>query len=353
MGSASTRPSAASTSTRSTESGSTRDRISLSASSTVSTRLLYYTPPRSAGGRDGCAPRDHASRYRARLNWVVLAQATLTTRFAGGTPVPAPQPTAAMLLAVPKSTSRLRAVVQCVAGLVAGVREIQDGLEAAEEPASAQHEQREEPGGDREVAQPERQPGRGRDRRKHDEHPLEEDRDKPEDRDHEERGVSLGGPTGEPFDEVRERDQPADDQHHPGKRQPRLDEQPLDEEPRLDRYVAVPDHEVLREEEVHPHDRHGELQLGHILHRGRRDRGPPARVGPDGEDRQEAERRVERADGEVAAEEAAVPLRVERHHEVEPPERHRHEPQHEKDDGDAVPSDALAPVVRRYRIAEQ
>src|SRR2546426_3698992 len=137
MGSASTRPSAASTSTRSTESGSTRERICSSASSTVSTSLLYYTPPRSSSA------------------W----------------------------------------------GLVAGVREIQDGLEVAEEPASAQHEQREEPRGDREVAQPERQPGRGRDRRKHDEHPLEEDRDKPEDRDHEEGGVALGRPTGERFDE--------------------------------------------------------------------------------------------------------------------------------------------------------
>src|SRR5439155_488906 len=64
MGSASTRPSAASTSTRSTESGSTRERICSSASSTVSTSLLYYTAPGSAGGGDGCAPRDHASRYR-------------------------------------------------------------------------------------------------------------------------------------------------------------------------------------------------------------------------------------------------------------------------------------------------
>src|SRR5438093_13483968 len=56
MGSASTRPSAASTSTRSTESGSTRERICSSASSTVSTSLLYYAPPGSAGGGDGWAP---------------------------------------------------------------------------------------------------------------------------------------------------------------------------------------------------------------------------------------------------------------------------------------------------------
>src|SRR5439155_15334595 len=38
--------------------------------------------------------------------------------------------------------------------LMPGVREIQDRLEAAEEPASAQHEQRQEARGDREIAGP-------------------------------------------------------------------------------------------------------------------------------------------------------------------------------------------------------
>src|SRR2546422_684072 len=164
MGSASTRPSAASTSTRSTESGSTRDRISLSASSTVSTRLLYYTPPRSAGGGGGGAPPGHASRYRGGVGWgglgrgvtaepggggaanprprrrvrvgggggpppgtpfgrygggwggVFWARAPRTTGAGGATPPPAPSRPRRCCERVPKSTSRLRAVVQCVAG---------------------------------------------------------------------------------------------------------------------------------------------------------------------------------------------------------------------------------------------
>src|SRR2546426_3688017 len=105
MGSASTRPSAASTSTRSTESGSTRDRISLSASSTVSTRLLYYTPPRSAGGGGGGAPPDHPRPYRAGVGWGGLAQGTLTTRGGGGTPLPPPSRPPRSRGRVPRSTA--------------------------------------------------------------------------------------------------------------------------------------------------------------------------------------------------------------------------------------------------------
>src|SRR2546426_1038784 len=334
MGSASTRPRAAITSTRSTANGSTRERICPSASSTVNTPLLYYTGSPLGAGHGG-APRDpcsqgrsHAPARRTTINegWLAWSR--------GAPPCPAPS-------GEPRE------------GSVARVRKIEDGLEAGEEPAPAQHEQREEARGDGEVAQAERQPGARRDRREHDEHALEENRDEAEDRHHDERGVSLRRPTGEALEQIRERDQPAHDQHDPGQRRPRLDEDALDEKPRLHRHVAVPDHEILRPEEVHPHDRHGELKLGHVLDRGRRDRGAAAGVGPDREDRQEAERRVERADGEVPAEETAVPLGIQRHHEVESPQRDRHEPQHQENHRDANAVDALALLVLWDRVAQE
>src|SRR5438128_744830 len=296
-------------STRSTDSGPTRDKIPSSAPSTVSTPLLYYTR-RPPGGGPGSPPRP-ARDHPERSNSPLVVQVTVPTQVAGGTPA--------------------RPSVPGDVELVAGVRKVEDGLELSEEPAAAQHEQREEAGGDREIAQREREPGGRRDRGKHHEYSLEEDPHQAEDRNDDERSVPLGRPAGEALEQVRERDDPADHQHHPRQGRPRLHEDPPAEESTLDRAVAVPDHDVLRPEEVHPHDRQGELQLGDVLDGGRRDRGAPAGVGPDREDRQEAKRSVERADGEVAAEQATIPLRVLRHHEVESPQGDRHEPQHKED----------------------
>src|SRR5438132_6179175 len=116
--------------------------------------------------------------------------------------------------------------------LVTGVRQVDDGLELAEEPAPGEHEEREEPGRDREVAGAEREPSARGHRREDDEDTLEEDRNETEHGDHDQRRVPLGRPAGEALEQIRERDQPADDQHEPRQREPRLGEEAREKEAR-------------------------------------------------------------------------------------------------------------------------
>src|SRR5262249_14497852 len=130
-----------------------------------------------------------------------------------------------------------------------GMRQIQDGMEPGEEPATGEHEQPEEPGRDPDVAPAEWQAGAGADRRKDDEHALQEDGDETEDRDDHQGRVTLGRASRQTLEQIAERDQPADDEDDPRHRRPGLDEEAIDDEPGLDRDVAVPDHEVLRPEE--------------------------------------------------------------------------------------------------------
>ena len=139
-----------------------------------------------------------------------------------------------------------------------------------------------------------------------------------------------GGRPGQALEQIRERNQPAHDEHDPrqvchGWTKKRLHEEPVS--------TGTLPYQITRycdqKKYIHMIDMR-ELQLGHVLDGRRRDRGHAARVGADREDRQQAERRVERAHHEVAAEEAAVPAGVERHHEVEAPERDRDQPQHQQ-----------------------
>src|SRR5216683_541703 len=189
-----------------------------------------------------------------------------------------------------------------------------------DEPAAAEREEGEEAGRDQDLLDPQREADVPVERREDHQHVLDEDRDPAEEEDDREDLVARGGPARESLEQVRERDQPSDDEDEPGDHAPRWVEEARDEEARLDRHVAVPDHEVLREEEVHPHDGHGEGQLGHVLDTRGRNIRDAARVGPYGQEGHEPEARVQRLDHVVAAEEAAVPDRVERHHEVEGPE---------------------------------
>src|SRR6266478_322903 len=87
----------------------------------------------------------------------------------------------------------------------------------------------------------------------------QEDRAEPHQRNDDEGRVMFGGPAGQPLEQVAERQDPAHDEDDPRHDSPRVDEQPAHEKAGLDRDVAVPDHEVLRPEEVHPHDRHRKL----------------------------------------------------------------------------------------------
>src|SRR6266508_2001297 len=202
----------------------------------------------------------------------------------------------------------------------------EDGLVLRDEPAAAEREEGEEAGSDQDLLDPQWKVDVLVERREHHQHVLDEDRDPAEEEDDREDLVARGGPAREPLEQVRERDQPSDDEDEPGDHAPRRVEEARGEEARLDRHVAIPDHEVLREEEVHPHDGHGEGQLGHVLDARGRDIGDAARVRPYGQEGHEPEAGVQRLDHVVAAEQPAVPDRVERHHEVEGPEGdHDHE----------------------------
>src|SRR5262249_26228487 len=187
IGSASTRPSAAMISTRSTPSGSMRDRMPSRASSTVNMRLtlLHAQGP----GSESECPGDLCRHGDLNCEQMVRTIVKRARRSPG------------VLRLRPRSRAREE--------LVTGVRKVEDGLEVAEEPAVAQHEEREKAGGDRQVAKTQRQPRARRDGRKDQEDALEEDTDEAENRDHHERGVSLGRPARESLQQVDERDHPA------------------------------------------------------------------------------------------------------------------------------------------------
>src|SRR5437773_209643 len=75
-----------------------------------------------------------------------------------------------------------------------GERELQDGTETAEEPAAAQQEETEKARRDREVRPEAQQAVVAGHRWKYHEAAREEDRDEPEDRHHDQRGVALRRP---------------------------------------------------------------------------------------------------------------------------------------------------------------
>src|SRR5438132_3999911 len=296
-GSPRTRPRAASRSTHSVGSGSTRERICSTASSTVSTL-----------------------RVLTSMRYPVRAIRVRATRGVGRAlrawPAPAPRaggwPDRGRRTGPPANSTPLSMGDWHPTG--------QTWLEAGEEPATAQQEEGEEAGRDEKIAPGKGQaasPGCGRE---HEEDPLQEDRAEPHQRNDHERRVTFGGPAGQALEQVAERQEPAHDEDDPRHDSPWVDEHPAHEKAGLDRHVAVPDHEVLRPEEVHPHDRHRKLQLGDVLDNRRRYRDLAPRVGPDGQQRQEREAGVECAHDEVAAEEPAIPRRIDRHHEVEAPQ---------------------------------
>src|SRR5439155_22562067 len=94
--------------------------------------------------------------------------------------------------------------------------EIQEGLEAYEEPATTQGEEREESEGDERVAQRQRQAVAVGHRGEDDEDTLQEDRDEGEERHHVQRFVTLGRSSGQALEQIGERDEPADGQDDPG-----------------------------------------------------------------------------------------------------------------------------------------
>src|SRR5207249_2953283 len=92
------------------------------------------------------------------------------------------------------------------------------------------------------------------------EHVLDEDRDPAEEEDDHEDLVPGGRPPGQALEQVGEGDQPAEDEDKPRHHAPRRVEEARHEEAGLDGHVAVPDHEVLREEEVRSEEHTSELQ---------------------------------------------------------------------------------------------
>src|SRR5437667_6538761 len=291
-----------------------RESIASSASSTLSTVVTVLHACASTGRGGGCSlspvasggvavARERKARRGEELAWSKRAPPLGARRVAsrGSTCRSSAGFARAISPLGEVSEGAAEAPSDC---LVTGVREVDDGLELAEEPAPAEHEKPEEPGRDREVAGAEREPSARGHRREDDEDTLEEDRHETEHGDHDQRSVPLGRPAGEALEQVRQRDQPADDQHEPRQREPRLGEEAREKKARLHGDVAVPDHEVLGPEEVHPHDRDRELELRDVLHGGGWDRGVSARVRADRQERQEAEPYIKGADDEVPPEPA-------------------------------------------------
>src|SRR5258708_3097072 len=120
-------------------------------------------------------------------------------------------------------------------------RQIQDGPIASEEPATTQDEEREEGGGDQDVGEAVRNLVLLGDRREYKQHALEKDGRPPHEQNHLQHVVARGRPTGQPLEQVAERDQPSDDEDRPCEIAPRLVAQEApQEEAGFDRHVAVP-----------------------------------------------------------------------------------------------------------------
>src|SRR5262252_1106955 len=234
----------------------------------------------------------------------------------------------------------------------------QERLVLGEEALPAQGEEREEAGGDQNLPDPQGETHVLVDGREDDEDALHEDGDPAHEEDDREDLVTRGRTPRQPLEQVREGNEPAHDEDGPRDLPPRRIEEAAQEEARLDRDVAVPDDQVLREEEVHPEDAHGESELGHILDPRWRDLGHPAGVGADGEEGDEAEAGIHRGDHVVATEETAVPHRVERHQEVEAPEGEHDHVEDEEDGGELVPAREglrgrrLRSTLREHRLRE-
>src|SRR5499427_4074818 len=234
----------------------------------------------------------------------------------------------------------------------------QERLVLGEEPLPAQREEGEEAGGDQDLPDPQGEAHVLVDGREDDEDALHEDGDPTHEEDHREDLVARGRTTREPLEEIREGNEPAHDEDGPGDLSPRRIEEAVQEEARFDRHVTVPDDQVLGEEEVHPKHGHGEGELGHVLDSRGRDLGHPARVGPDGEEGDETEAGIHRGDDVVATEEAAVPDGVERHEEVEAPERQHHHVEDEEDGRELVAArnglrgGRLWSPLREHRLGE-
>src|SRR6266508_384509 len=201
---------------------------------------------------------------------------------------------------------------------------IEGGAVPGEEPAAAEREQPEEAGRNEKRTHAEREAPGLRERRKHQHDTLEEDADPSEEQNHHEDLVPRRRPAGQALEQIAEWDESAEDEDDEGQRPPRIHKEPREEELGLDGDIAVPDDQVLGEEEVHPHDAHGERQLGHVLDAGRGHIRHASGVGPDGQEGHQSEAGIEGGDHIVAAEEPAVPRRVDGHDEVEAPQREHH-----------------------------
>src|SRR5262252_2651111 len=135
----------------------------------------------------------------------------------------------------------------------------QERLVLGEEALTAQGEEGEEAGGDQDLADPQREAYVLVEGREDDEDALYEDGDPAHEEDHREDLVTRGRTPRQPLEQVREGNEPAHDEDGPRDLPPRRIEEAAQEEARLDRDVAVPDDQVLREEEVHPEHAHGEI----------------------------------------------------------------------------------------------
>src|SRR5574341_763946 len=121
----------------------------------------------------------------------------------------------------------------------------EDWLVLRDEPPPAQREEREEPGGDQRLADPQRKGHVLVERGEDDQDALDEDGDPAHEEDNREDLVARRRASRQPLQQVRERNEPADDEDGPGDVPPRRVEEAAEEESRLDGHVAVPDHEVL------------------------------------------------------------------------------------------------------------
>src|SRR5690349_13706584 len=111
------------------------------------------------------------------------------------------------------------------------MRQIEHGPDALHVHPPAEQEQREEAERHEQIAYGERQAALRGYRRKHQEHTLQEDRDQAHERDDDERSVTLGRPPRQALEQIHERDEPADDEDHPREREPRLQQEAMQEVP--------------------------------------------------------------------------------------------------------------------------
>ena len=111
-------------------------------------------------------------------------------------------------------------------------------------------------------------------RGEHEQHPLEEDGDPAQEQDDHEHLVALGRPAGQALEQVRERDQPADDEDDPRDACPTAGRRSARRKKRVS--TGTLPYQITRYCEKKKYiqkTRHREGQLGHVLDRGRRHLG--------------------------------------------------------------------------------